>query len=135
MESKWITQHIRTPNRRNKLDDVYSTFMEQETLQTPTHKMNPSLDPNTPPPPPPKPSSHEASRGGTPQTNQPLPHGQDWNPQGNGSQSPYSANMNYPTAQATLPKPPTAEEGWLPDTVKDKSYDGCLMRSCLAGFN
>ncbi|RJE24292.1 hypothetical protein PHISCL_03401 [Aspergillus sclerotialis] len=91
--------------------------------------MNPSLNPDTPPPPPPKPSSHEVSRMGTPQTNQPLPHfqhegqySQERNSQpGNGSQSPYLSTMNYPNSQTTLPKPPTVEEGWLPDNVKDKS--------------
>jgi uncharacterized protein YigA (DUF484 family) len=28
----------------------------------------------------------------------------------------------YANAQPTLPNPPTVEEGWLPDLVKDKSY-------------
>lgn len=115
----------------NRIHDIYTLHLIPfHTLSI--AKMNPALNPDTPPPPPPKPSSHEVSRGGTPQANPSLPlqkshDGPDWNPQpGNGNQPPYSAAMDYPTSVASLPKPPTAEEGWIPDIVKDKSYDGAL---------
>ncbi|PWY83231.1 hypothetical protein BO94DRAFT_469727 [Aspergillus sclerotioniger CBS 115572] len=92
--------------------------------------MNPALNPDTPPPPPPKPSSHEASRRGTPQINPSHPgtpqqfqeghHAQDrlnMHP-GNRYSSPGAPN---PGSQNALPKPPTVEEGWLPSGVKEKS--------------
>lgn len=126
---------------------VYSfTVQLSHTPLLPIHhkrpNMNPSLNPDTPPPPPPKPSSHEVSRMGTPQTNQPLPpfqyegqYSQDRNSQpGNGSQSPYISTLNYPNSQSNLPKPPTVEEGWLPDKVKDKSYAGSLLCLLLSSY-
>ncbi|KAI9928727.1 hypothetical protein MW887_001945 [Aspergillus wentii] len=83
-----------------------------------TPMMNPALNPDTPPPPPPKPSSHEPSRGGTPQTPSQQfaaqPYYQDSNKRGQ-DVVPQSKH------QSPLPKPPTVEEGWLPDTVKEKS--------------
>ncbi|KAL3473773.1 hypothetical protein BJX99DRAFT_248715 [Aspergillus californicus] len=86
--------------------------------------MNPSLNADTPPPPPPKPSSHEASRRGTPQVNSPLPgtpqlqHSYSQSQYGTDIsriQPPNTSNVNY------APHPPTIEEGWLPDGVKEKS--------------
>lgn len=83
--------------------------------------MNPALNTDTPPPPPPKPGSHEASQGGTPQINPVIPS--------QVSQDGYQAQESLrevdqsfqPQADAPLPKPPTVEEGWLPDVVQDKS--------------
>ena len=69
--------------------------------------MNTALNPDTPPLPPPKPGSHEASRGATPQTSTALPV------------APSLANIAH--ANEPLPKPPTVEEGWLPEAVRDKS--------------
>ncbi|PYH92115.1 hypothetical protein BO71DRAFT_421060 [Aspergillus ellipticus CBS 707.79] len=92
--------------------------------------MNPALNPDTPPPPPPKPSSHEASRRGTPQINPPLPgtpqqfHEGHYAPDrfgmqpGNRYSSPGAPN---PGPRNALPKPPTIEEGWLPSGVKEKT--------------
>ncbi|KAL4942299.1 hypothetical protein BDV06DRAFT_222316 [Aspergillus oleicola] len=76
--------------------------------------MNPTFNPDTPPPPPPKPGSHEASRGGTPQmTSIPatpqLLHGQ------------YGPNATSTNMTADIPRPPTVEEGWLPDGIREKS--------------
>ncbi|EAU35981.1 conserved hypothetical protein [Aspergillus terreus NIH2624] len=73
----------------------------------------PNLNPDTPPPPPPKPSSHEASRGGTPQIHSPA------TPQMSTNRYPSPAMANL--QPDVLPRPPTVEEGWLPDGVKDKS--------------
>ncbi|KAL5358264.1 hypothetical protein BJX96DRAFT_39030 [Aspergillus floccosus] len=72
----------------------------------------PNLNSDTPPPPPPKPSSHEASRGGTPQIHSPA--------------TPQMNANRYPSPMANqqinvLPRPPTVEEGWLPDEMKEKS--------------
>lgn len=89
--------------------------------------MNPALNPDTPPPPPPKPGSHEPSRGGTPQTNPAaLPQAVSGAYQtqegvrggGNLQQQP---QQQPPQTEASLPRPPTVEEGWLPDVVQDKS--------------
>ncbi|KAL4913572.1 hypothetical protein BDW62DRAFT_220623 [Aspergillus aurantiobrunneus] len=86
--------------------------------------MNPTFHADTPPPPPPKPSSREASRGGTPQVNSPSPATPQLPQQGqygpdvtNRRFSPATANPN----PANIPTPPTIEEGWLPDGIKEKS--------------
>lgn len=87
--------------------------------------MNPALHPDTPPPPPPKPGSHEVSRGGTPQINPSTPH-QYQDPRyglnGMGSQGSHQHSVSGMAQANPLPQAPTAEEGWLPDAVKDKSY-------------
>ncbi|PLB43965.1 hypothetical protein P170DRAFT_368997 [Aspergillus steynii IBT 23096] len=86
--------------------------------------MNPAFHPDTPPPPPPKPGSHEASRGGTPQINPSTPH-QYQDPRyglnGMGSQGFHQHTLSGMAHANPLPQAPTAEEGWLPDAVKDKS--------------
>ncbi|KAL4930139.1 vacuolar protein sorting family 37 protein [Aspergillus undulatus] len=76
--------------------------------------MNPAFNPDTPPRPPPKPGSHEASRGGTPQvTSSPAtPQLFQQGPHGPAS----SATLNT----GNIPRPPTIEEGWLPDGIKEK---------------
>lgn len=84
--------------------------------------MNP-VNSDTPPPPPPKPSSHDVSRDGTPQTNPALPVTPSQAYQ-EGYQSQDNAHVQSVIAQpalGTLPRPPTVEEGWLPDVVRDKS--------------
>lgn len=88
--------------------------------------MQTALNPDTPPLPPPKPGSHEASRGATPQTSSALPvapsqASQEWYQaqSGNGRSAQSPANIAH--ANEPLPKPPTVEEGWLPDAVRDKS--------------
>ncbi|KAA8652161.1 hypothetical protein EYZ11_000507 [Aspergillus tanneri] len=92
--------------------------------------MNPALNSDTPPPPPPKPSSHEASRRGTPQLNPSLPgtprqfHDAHDGQNGMNTQTMNriaSPGMAHTYSLNVLPKAPTAEEGWLPDSVKDKS--------------
>ncbi|OJJ83417.1 vacuolar protein sorting family 37 protein [Aspergillus glaucus CBS 516.65] len=87
--------------------------------------MNPALNADTPPPPPPKPSSHDVSRNGTPQTNPALPVTPSQAYQ-EGYQSQdrvraQSVNAAQSPAPGNLPRPPTVEEGWLPDVVRDKS--------------
>lgn len=85
--------------------------------------MNPALNPDTPPPPPPKPGSHEPSRGGTPQTNPaglPQASSRAYQTQEGMRGSGYGQQQQAST-EASLPRPPTAEEGWLPDVVQDKS--------------
>ncbi|KAL4781002.1 hypothetical protein BJX76DRAFT_26089 [Aspergillus varians] len=86
--------------------------------------MNPSFHADTPPPPPPKPSSHEASRRGTPQVNSPSPATPQLFQQGQygldvTSQHPSASAAN--TNLANIPSPPTVEDGWLPDDIKEKS--------------
>ncbi|KAL4796446.1 hypothetical protein BDV19DRAFT_388272 [Aspergillus venezuelensis] len=79
--------------------------------------MNPAFNPDTPPPPPPKPSSHEASRGGTPQvTSTPA------TPQVLQGHYQYGT-AGGPTSNtaADVPRPPAVEERWLPVEVKEKS--------------
>lgn len=78
--------------------------------------MNPALNTDTPPPPPPKPGSHEASQGGTPQMNPAVPSQVSQE----GYQTQNSQSFQH-QIDAPLPKPPTVEEGWLPDVVRDKS--------------
>jgi hypothetical protein len=82
-----------------------SPFPQSQFYSSP-QIMNP-VNPDTPPPPPPKPGSHEASRGGTPQS---------MSTQGYPDQT-QAPNMQQPY----IPDPPTIEEGWIPDLVKDKS--------------
>jgi U5 snRNP spliceosome subunit len=94
---------------------------------------SPAIDLDTPPPPPPKPSSHEASRRGTPQTGPPLPRppqslsqdrAQTQITEGQSTVTgvPSTTDGVYnPGTEASQPQPPSVEEGWLPDIVKDKS--------------
>ncbi|KAL3448756.1 hypothetical protein BJX65DRAFT_306761 [Aspergillus insuetus] len=86
--------------------------------------MNPALNADTPPPPPPKPSSHEASRRGTPQVNPPLPgtpqlyHQSQYAPD---AQTQHVAG-NFTSNPANPPaRPPALEENWLPKGIKEKS--------------
>ncbi|MCJ1388606.1 hypothetical protein MMC18_001453 [Xylographa bjoerkii] len=82
---------------------------------------------STPPPPPPKPSSHDASRISTPQNGPPLPPppettSYDPNHQ---QQQQQQQQTRYPQpadafGSADIP-PPGIDDGWLPDTVRDKS--------------
>ncbi|OJI97577.1 hypothetical protein ASPVEDRAFT_49557 [Aspergillus versicolor CBS 583.65] len=86
--------------------------------------MNPASNADTPPPPPPKPSSHEASRGGTPQVNSPSPATPQLFQQGQYGQD--VTNRQFPTntsnpAPPNIPRPPTVDEGWLPEGIKEKS--------------
>ncbi|EAW07862.1 vacuolar protein sorting family 37 protein [Aspergillus clavatus NRRL 1] len=94
--------------------------------------MNPALNSDTPPPPPPKPSSHETSRGGTPQINQSLPgtpqqqfrgsyHAPDGRNEGSRFQALSVTEAGGISTLNNVPPAPTVEEGWLPDVVKDKS--------------
>jgi hypothetical protein len=103
--------------------------------------MDAALNPDTPPPPPPKPSSHETSRRGTPQLNQSIPgtpqqqfrgyyQSQEGKNGENRYQSPSMAETVHASNINTLAKPPTVEEGWLPDVVKDKSYVFVKCRFC-----
>ncbi|KAK2801119.1 hypothetical protein FQN50_007846 [Emmonsiellopsis sp. PD_5] len=88
---------------------------------------NPTAHPDTetPPPPPPKPTSHEASRKGTPHTASPIPvpppsdsiAGETYGPQHGPSESIPDA-VGSPS---NPPQPPSIEDGWLPDIVNDKS--------------
>ncbi|KAE8153482.1 hypothetical protein BDV25DRAFT_136775 [Aspergillus avenaceus] len=88
--------------------------------------MNPALNPDTPPPPPPKPTSHEASRRGTPQLNTPIPgtpqsfHGPD-TMTGNSRYSPTIQMANTGSAGQSLPPPSALDESWLPENVREKS--------------
>ncbi|OQD77543.1 hypothetical protein PENDEC_c002G05812 [Penicillium decumbens] len=93
-----------------------SPYPTQSSFYSTPPMSNPALNTDTPPPPPPKPSSHEASRGGTPQnTSMPTPQ-----PTQASYQPEYQQAYHQPQT-ASLPKPPTIEEGWLPELVKDKS--------------
>ncbi|PGH29381.1 hypothetical protein GX50_07861 [[Emmonsia] crescens] len=98
---------------------------------------NSHLDTETPPPPPPKPSSHEASRRGTPHTGSPLPfppplsssaarepsttQGQPGLHGDPATGHPSDSLPDDAFSPNTLPQPPNIEDGWLPDTLKDKS--------------
>ncbi|KAJ5281270.1 hypothetical protein N7478_006642 [Penicillium angulare] len=90
-----------------------SPYVAQSPYHSTPTMMHAALNPDTPPPPPPKPSSHEASRGGTPQQSTPSGYRPDTH-MNSAHQSP------YPQA-VPLPSPPTFEEGWLPEALKDKS--------------
>ncbi|OOQ81954.1 hypothetical protein PEBR_40902 [Penicillium brasilianum] len=101
-----------------------SPYPTQSSFYSTPPIMNPSINPDTPPPPPPKPSSHEASRRGTPQnmTSTPAPQ----QPQPGYRPDSHSTMSQHAKYQASappqsLPAPPSVEEGWLPDIVKDKS--------------
>ncbi|KAJ5131847.1 Modifier of rudimentary Modr [Penicillium atrosanguineum] len=90
-----------------------SPFPTQPSFYSTPPMSHPALNADTPPPPPPKPSSHEASRGGTPQNTSMAPQPQ-------ASYQP-DAQAYYQNQQTPLPAPPSIEEGWLPEFVKDKS--------------
>lgn len=93
---------------------------------------NPPFNSETPPPPPPKPSSHEASRRGTPQTGPPLPpppptslsHEISLTQQA-GFPNSHTSDPTYQDQQPPEPtpqiQPPNIEDGWIPDILKDKS--------------
>ncbi|EYE91248.1 vacuolar protein sorting family 37 protein [Aspergillus ruber CBS 135680] len=83
-----------------------------------------AINADTPPPPPPKPSSHDVSRNGTPQMNPvlPIPPSQAYQEgYSQGRARAQSVNAAQSPAPGNLPRPPTVEEGWLPDVVRDKS--------------
>ncbi|EEQ90433.1 uncharacterized protein BDCG_05553 [Blastomyces dermatitidis ER-3] len=98
---------------------------------------NPSLDTETPPPPPPKPTSHEASRKGTPHAGSPLPfppplsssaarepsttQGQPGHHGDPATARPPDSLPDDAFSADKLPQPPNVEDGWLPDALKDKS--------------
>ncbi|GLI73442.1 hypothetical protein PoHVEF18_001659 [Penicillium ochrochloron] len=100
-----------------------SPYPTQSSFYSTPPIMNSSINPDTPPPPPPKPSSHEASRRGTPQNMSAMPTPQQ--PQPGYRPDPHSTinqqSQYQVNAAQSLPAPPTIEEGWLPDIVKDKS--------------
>ncbi|KAJ5212569.1 Modifier of rudimentary Modr [Penicillium cinerascens] len=75
-----------------------SPYPTQSSFYSTPPMSNPALNADTPPPPPPKPISHEASR----------------------AQAAHQLEYHQ-TQPASLPAPPTIEEGWLPELVKDKS--------------
>ncbi|KAJ5160472.1 Modifier of rudimentary Modr [Penicillium canariense] len=100
-----------------------SPYPTQSSFYSTPPIMNPSINPDTPPPPPPKPSSHEASRGGTPQNRSSMSTPLQAQP-GHRPDPPASsiqAQYQITSPSAPLPAPPSIEEGWLPDIVKDKS--------------
>ncbi|OGM39572.1 hypothetical protein ABOM_011780 [Aspergillus bombycis] len=82
--------------------------------------MNPTLNSDTPPPPPPKPTSHEASRRGTPQLNASLPGTPQSHERYRADATMHRYSNPNPTG-TSLPRPPTVDEGWLPENVKEKS--------------
>ncbi|KAJ5151918.1 hypothetical protein N7492_010213 [Penicillium capsulatum] len=92
-----------------------SPYPPQSSFYSTPPMMSAVMNPDTPPLPPPKPSSHEASRGNTPQNMSSMPA-----PQHTPSYRPecQATGIQQPVA---LPSPPSAEEGWLPELVKDKS--------------
>lgn len=98
------------------------------------------LDSDAPPPPPPKPSSHEASRRGTPQLSSPFLRPLQQSSQSLDGDRYYQSDSQAQctissigtpgleqdprdpgTQISALPEPPSVEDGWLPDIVKDKS--------------
>ncbi|KAL5045710.1 hypothetical protein BDW71DRAFT_207977 [Aspergillus fruticulosus] len=85
--------------------------------------MNPALHADTPPPPPPKPGSHEASRGGTPQVSSPSLAAPQLHQQGQHGPDVTNQYLNPSTITPIMnaPRPPTIEEGWLPEGIKEKS--------------
>ena len=86
----------------------------QSPFQSPTAQRATirSLDQATPPPPPPKPNSHETSQRNTPQAQQQV--------YGQASVEQIGSTGN--ASVQTFPNPPSIDEGWLPEVVKDKSY-------------
>lgn len=113
------------PRFNFNLTSASSCAMSQSTSPYPTQSsfysnppmMNASINPDTPPPPPPKPGSHEASRGGTPQNMSSMPTPQPPQPMRPDTQTNFQQASYTPTS---LPAPPTIEEGWLPELVKEK---------------
>ncbi|KAJ5777487.1 Modifier of rudimentary Modr [Penicillium odoratum] len=96
-----------------------SPFPAQSSYYSTPTMANPTLHTDTPPPPPPKPSSHEASRGGTPQNMTSIPAPQQTTSSYPGDNQAFTqSSHSQPTL---LPAPPTIAEGWLPEVVKDKS--------------
>ncbi|KAL3460731.1 hypothetical protein BJX64DRAFT_290042 [Aspergillus heterothallicus] len=87
--------------------------------------MNPAFNADTPPPPPPKPSSHEASRRGTPQVNSPSPATPQLFQQQQGQYGPeaQAQHVRHLSTNQTNPpiRAPTLDENWIPEGVKDKS--------------
>ncbi|KAK2799669.1 hypothetical protein FQN51_006801 [Onygenales sp. PD_10] len=87
---------------------------------------NPTAHPDTetPPPPPPKPTSHEASRKGTPHTASPIPVPLLSDSIAGEATQRDPSSESIPDAvgsPSNPPQPPSIEDGWLPDIVKDKS--------------
>lgn len=98
-----------------------SPFPTQSSYYSTPTMPHTTLNADTPPPPPPKPSSHEPSRGGTPQNMVSLPTPQQpTSGYPSEFQSAGTQQSSYPQTNP-LPAPPTIEEGWLPEVVKDKS--------------
>ncbi|EEP78625.1 predicted protein [Uncinocarpus reesii 1704] len=85
----------------------------------------------TPPPPPPKPTSHEASRRGTPLLGQqfttqapstPPKEALPPRPEAEMSaDSKHPTSPHHPSPINNLPQPPGLDELWIPDIIKDKS--------------
>ena len=129
-QSHYLLRHLSTASTSTQQHNCHTLTMSQLPFSSypPSSSaipaMQTALNPDTPPLPPPKPGSHEASRGATPQTSTALPvasqASQEWYQAqpGNGRSAPPAniAHVNEP-----LPKPPTVEEGCLPDAVRDKS--------------
>ncbi|KAH8693262.1 hypothetical protein BGW36DRAFT_386217 [Talaromyces proteolyticus] len=85
---------------------------------------SPMVDPETPPPPPPKPTSHEASRHGTPLAGAAglRSPGQSQDDQGKYIPTESgNSTQHFTSVQSDLVEPPRIEDEWLPDIVKDKS--------------
>ncbi|KAL2221323.1 hypothetical protein M432DRAFT_667443 [Thermoascus aurantiacus ATCC 26904] len=114
------------------MSQIPSTYSSQPSIypgNAPAR--SPVIDADTPPPPPPKPSSHEASRRGTPQTGPPLPRPpqslsqEDLQSQAASGGQTETSNQpegaQHPGSQSPQPEPPSIEEGWIPDILKDKS--------------
>lgn len=108
-------------NNHLAMSQSASPYPAQSSFYSTPPMVNSALNTDTPPPPPPKPSSHEASRGNTPQNMTSIPAPQQ-TPAGYRADSQVAGVQQTPYAQPTpLPAPPTVEEGWLPELVKDKS--------------
>ncbi|KAJ6131139.1 Modifier of rudimentary Modr [Penicillium sp. IBT 18751x] len=89
-----------------------SPFPTQPSFYSTPPMSHPALNADTPPPPPPKPNSHDASRGGTPQNTSMPPQPASYQP---------DVQAYYQSQPISLPAPPSIEEGWVPEIVKDKS--------------
>ncbi|QKX56103.1 uncharacterized protein TRUGW13939_03203 [Talaromyces rugulosus] len=89
---------------------------------SPAH-VGPAVGQDTPPPPPPKPTSHEASRRGTPLAGAAglQSPGHPQGDQGVNLPGTASTQLFPPGDPNTQVEPPRIEDGWLPDIVKDKS--------------
>lgn len=118
--------HLQLPsephtNNHLAMSQSASPYPAQSSFYSTPPMVNSALNTDTPPPPPPKPSSHEASRGNTPQNMTSIPAPQQ-TPAGYRADSQGAGVQQTPYSQpAPLPAPPTVEEGWLPEIVKDKS--------------